>query len=502
VVQPRGRPRVSLSRRSWVIVAVLGATCFALATLGLVAAAGSFSAVAGPGPTSAPPQVATATTAATATATPTAEPTIEATPSPTASPTVFSTPTPQVVSAVRVSAGTEPTVSASPYDPNLVAVIDQNISWSRGCGIPAVSVSRDAGMTWAAARAPWGNACQDMHAIIAWGPGSTLGSSRLWAANAVAVNGGVALSVTHSDNAGASWSPRYIQKFTKPWVGCYPAIAVDNSPTSPNFGAVYLAYNWLPSPKGVGISVIATRDGTSWVHTEVATVGRDGYPYTWRFGSRVAVAPDGSAYVAFWENDMRSWSSADMFNLGSSDNIGRSGFATARLHLGTTLTADPPLWAIDQVPAPSAAFDPGSQSSLAVSDSGRLWMAVNDTTATGGTVRIGFSANGGADWTWRTLDVPGKQSFKASLALAGDRVFVGWHALDESGRIWTYYTLSYDDGATFLPPRTLTDSTYREPDVTNGTGLRENADSTNGRIYYAWGDARSGLAIYVATIEP
>jgi hypothetical protein len=411
-------------------------------------------------------------------------------------------PAPRVLTEIKVNGGTEPAVSASPYDPKLVAVISQNISWSKSCSIPALAISRDAGATWKATKTPWGNLCQDMHAILAWGPGPKSGSSRLWAANAIGVKGGVALSISHSDNEGATWSPRYIEKFTPPWVGCYPAIAIDNSPSSPNFGAVYLAYNWLPSSKGVGISVIATRDGTNWVHTEVPAVGQAGYPYTWRFGNRLAVAPDGTAYVTFWENDMRFWDSNDMFNQGWSGNIGRTGYATARLHLGTTLKADPPIWAIDQVPAPSAAFDPGSQSSLAVSDSGELWMTVNDTTASGGTIRIGRSTDGGASWAWRTLDVPGKEGFKASLAMADGVVFVGWHAVGEDGLVGTYYTLSYDGGTTFLAPQRVTQATYREPKITNGTGLRENADFENGRIYYAWGDARDGLSTYVATIQP
>ncbi|MGZ6266433.1 MAG: hypothetical protein ACXWN4_05965, partial [Candidatus Limnocylindrales bacterium] len=400
--------------------------CLALAALGLVGAASSFSTVAAPAPATASASPETFTSAGTAspevdpavaaTASSTATPTAHPTPSPTPSPS----PSPYVVSEVRVNAGTEPSVSASPFDPSLVAVISQNINWSKNCSVPVLSVSHNAGATWATAKPPLGGTCQDMHAVVAWGPGPTSGSSRLWAANAISVTGGVALSVTHSDNAGASWSARYTQKFTRPWVGCYPSIAVDNSPSSPNFGAVYLAYNWLPSPMGVGISVIATRDGTNWVHTEIPAVGQPGYPYTWRFGDRVAVGPDGSAYVAFWENDMRFWDSDDMFNQGWSGNIGRTGYATARLHLGSTLTADPPVWSIDQVPAPSAAFDPGSQSSLAVSDGGELWMVVNDTPATAGTIRIGRSGDDGASWTWRTLDVPGKESFKGSLALADD----------------------------------------------------------------------------------
>jgi hypothetical protein len=33
-------------------------------------------------------------------------------------------------------------------------------------------------------------------------------------------------------------------------------------------------------------------------------------------------------------------------------------------------------------------------------------------------------------------------------------------------------------------------------------GLRENADFENGVVYWAYGDARSGLATYIAQIRP
>jgi hypothetical protein len=175
---------------------------------------------------------------------------------------------------------------------------------------------------------------------------------------------------------------------------------------------------------------------------------------------------------------------------------------TAHLHFGEGLSADKPLWSVGLLPTRGAAFDPESQSGLAISDSGALWLVVNDTVRTGGTIRIGSSTNEGRDWTWRILDVPNAQGFKASLALAGDRVFVGWHAEGKDGLIRTYYTLSYDDGASFPAPRLATASTYREPRIVNGTGLRENAVFENGRIYYAWGDNRNGIATYVVTIQP
>jgi hypothetical protein len=501
-----GRPKSFRGRRSSVAIVVLAGLCLAVALFGLVSTAGSLSAAAARA-TASPAQSADTIPAAvsaepSAAVTASPFPFIAPTPVPTPAATPYAIPTPSVVSEVRVSAGTEPSIAASPFDPDLVAVVAENVSWATSCSTQSVSVSHDAGATWSATRPPWGAKCQDMHAVLAWGPGPKAGSSRLWAANAVGVTGGVSVSITHSDNYGATWSPLYVQRFTRPWIGCFPAIAVDDSIDSPNYGTVYVAYNWLPNSLGPSISVIASHDGTHWLYKELPPVGQAGFRYKWTFGNRVAVAPDGSAYVSFYEADMRTWDAGDMFNQHGSANVGRAGFSTTHIHFGSILTADPPAWSVSLVPSPSAAFDPMSQSQLAVSPSGEIWMVVNDTDPSGGIVRLGYSSDAGAYWTWRTLTVPGMQSSKASLAISGDRIFVGWHAQDQQGAMWTYYTLSYDGGAWFLPPRPVTNATFRVPAIVNGTGLRENADFGKDRVYYAWGDNRDGLSIHVATIQP
>jgi hypothetical protein len=100
------------------------------------------------------------------------------------------------------------------------------------------------------------------------------------------------------------------------------------------------------------------------------------------------------------------------------------------------------------------------------------------------------------------LSVTGMTSDKVSIAAAGPLVFVGWHAKDSAGRTWTYYSLSRDGGASFSRPARLSGACWHEPEVVNGVGLRETADIAGGTIYYAYGDNRSGLAVYVARIQP
>ena len=137
------------------------------------------------------------------------------------------------------------------------------------------------------------------------------------------------------------------------------------------------------------------------------------------------------------------------------------------------------------------------QSGLAVDDAGHAWLAVE----TRGKVRLGQV--GGA---WRDISVPGKYSFKPSVAVSGRTIFVGWHARDNSGHVWTYYTLSYDGGETFLPPALVNKAWWSlrvaNNAAMNGVGLRENADFANGMIYYTYGDYRSGTGVYMAQIRP
>jgi hypothetical protein len=373
-----------------------------------------------------------------------------------------------------------------------VAVVTQNVVMhdpTNGCSRPSIRISRDGGATWGPAIYPWGYQCQDIHAVIAWGP-----NSRLWLGDAVGVaGGGVAMAVTYSDDLGKTWAARFVQRFTQPWVGCVPTIAVDNWPGSPNFGTVYVAYNWLPDGYGPGVALMASRTGSTWVHTEVALDQPPaGYPYAWRIGYRLAAAPNGSAMVSFYQSSLRSWSPAEMFNEGFGSNISSRMFETALVHFdGKTLSADGPTWATS-VDHWSAQF----QSALAFDDTGRAWLAVEN----GKGVSVGR-----LDGSWREFLIRGKNSFKPSLAVAGRTIFVGWHAEDPDGRTWTYYTLSYDGGETFLPPALVTMATWypaTAAGLINGVGLRENADFSNGVFYYVYADARSGVGVYLAQITP
>ena len=129
-------------------------------------------------------------------------------------------------------------------------------------------------------------------------------------------------------------------------------------------------------------------------------------------------------------------------------------------------------------------------------DTGRAWLAVEN----GGKIRVG--PVGGS---WTDISIAGKNGLKPSIAISGQTIFVGWHPQDKSGaRMRTYYTISYDGGQTWLPPAQVTGNSWspKAASVTNGVGLRENAVFANGTVYWAYGDARSGLKSYLAVIKP
>jgi hypothetical protein len=427
---------------------------------------------------------------------------LTATPAATIAPTPTATPEPRVLFETSTGAGSEPSVAISPFDPQLAAVTHQSVG--NGCNQSGVRISTDGGRSWReVAREPWRGSCPDYHGQVAWGPRPG-GGSRLWWVDAIVVGQGeLAVGVTYSDDLGGSWVPLHVNRATPPWVGGFPDITVDANPASPLFGTVWVAYNWLESPNGPGVGVLATRDnGRSWQVAQVPAVGLAHYPYHWRIGYRIKAAPDGSAYVSFYESDLRWWSASDIFAQGGAANIGRLGFATAHLRYSDArLVADPAVWAISLAKDRTWPFDPQWQTGFDVDAAGRLWMSVGDKPGTG-TIHIGSSDDGGRTFAWRAITVPGASSYKPSLAVEGDVVFVGWHAFDRSGLVRTYFTLSYDRGRTFLAPRAIDDARWPFPETVNGTGLRESADFVDGRILYAWGDNRRGLSVYVASVAP
>ncbi len=417
----------------------------------------------------------------------------------------------RVVLDVNTGLGSEPNVAVSPFNAKLLAVTYQHVKYHSGCDLSGVRISQDGGKTWKATeKAPWKGSCPDFHGQVAFGPGPKPGSSRLWWTDAMLLgNHHVSPGVTYSDDLGKTWSRLYIEHRTPPWIGGFPDITVDNDTRSPNFGTVYVAYNWLESSNGPGLSVIASGDnGRSWQIVQVPHVELKGFPDWWRIGYRLKTAPDGSIIVTFFQSNLKNWSKNDIFNQGGENNIGRLGFVTAQLHFDRKtkkLTADKPVWVIT---LSSKNTNPQWQTGLDIDQSsGRVWMSVSDY-AKKGIIRVGHSDNEGQSWNWKALSVPKESSSKPSIAAQNSVVFVGFHGLDLKGTVGTYFSISYDNGKNFSTPKLVTKNRYKQAwisGVVNGTGLRENASfGPNGEVYYAYGVALPGgkVEIRVAVIKP
>ena len=174
------------------------------------------------------------------------------------------------------------------------------------------------------------------HPMVAWGPGPTRGSARLWYTAMGGDPNNFHFGVSYSDNEGTTWHLVYIADNTRGWFGGMEDITVDTNPASPNFGAIYLAYNWPKDPiRGDGLRVIASRNyGRTWSETEVPKVSPpSGYGDAWRIGYKLTTAPDGSAYVAGYQLDMKHWSITCPFCKGGTSNVGRIAFGVSRLLL-------------------------------------------------------------------------------------------------------------------------------------------------------------------------
>jgi hypothetical protein len=339
--------------------------------------------------------------------------------------------------------------------------------------------------------------------------------------------------VAWTDDEGETWSPLYVERRTPAWVGGFPDITVDSNPSSPSYGVVYVAYNWLASAqKGPGLRVIASGDfGATWQATEIPAVpGPAGYDAAWRIADRIRAAPDGSAFVSSYQANLRTWDSSRIFVRGGAANVGRIGIAVARIRLdrqARVLAREPGAMAItfpenaytvSSASPPGTAglyVDPGWTQSLDVDPvSGRVLLAVawfqaaSSAAQPRAAVRVGRSDDAGRTWDWVTvppldpLDGLAQSSYRPSIVAGPGYVFVGFHALtdltsssgSQRATVGTAYAVSFGGGWTFEPPRMATPVRWSGRALTAaqiGAGLRERADrAANGTVFFVYGDGR------------
>jgi hypothetical protein len=413
----------------------------------------------------------------------------------------------------------EPIVTANPFDASRLAVV-----FAAGPGEkshPVIRISHDGGKTWrTAAGRPRGGGS---HPMVAWGPGPKQGRARLYYTAMVGSPDNYHFAVSYSDNEGRTWHLGFIANHTRGWFGGMEDMVVDTNPSSPNYGTLYLAYNWPKDPaRGDGLRVIASGDyGHTFGETEVPKLrGPAGYGDAWRIGYKLATAPDGSAYVAGYQLDMRVWQFSHPFRKGGYSNIGRIAFGVARLSfdrrarrlthgpnvLATTLPRT--AWNLGWTPALHGVnvglAEPCWATGLVVDSGGRIYYAV----AGDGRIRILTSDDHGRTWQRRYLPqappAAGRtqRSMRPDLVAGDGFVAVLFHTVDASGGSRTAgnaVAVSFDRGATWVGPSAVNRRRWAVKPIIavyNGPGMRDRgALLADGRtVYFAYGDGRDRLS--------
>lgn len=428
----------------------------------------------------------------------------------------------------------EPVVATHPTDPDRVAIIYQHRGPGAACRLnPMIRISHDDGLTWRPTVASPGAGSGrgvSLHAAIAWGPGPSGGSRLYWANMTVPTcgDGRFSLSTAYSDDEGASWSKLHVERDTPPWVGGFPEVAVDRDLASPNFGTVYVGYNWLArGAHGPGFRLLASADfGRTWTSTEIAPAsGARGYRDWWRIGYRLRPARDGGVYASWYQVDLRRWDRTRILAKGGPHNVGRLGVAVARVDFDPVekTFAVGPSRVATTVPetayTTSGASAPGTAGNIRPDPmwlhgfdvdpaTGRLYLAVAaygpaTDSAPRGTIQVGRSEDRGETWSFSRLpfasDVGGRHqsSIRPNLVAGPGYVLVTMHTLDDAptaATVGSAFTFSTDGGVSWRTPAAVSGERWRASDlggVVNGIGLRERAERlADGDVFWAYGDGR------------
>jgi hypothetical protein len=337
--------------------------------------------------------------------------------------------------------------------------------------------------------------------------------------------GRFSLTTAHSDDEGRSWSPLRVERSTPPWVGGFPDIAVDRDPHSPNYGTVYVAYNW-DGRRGPGFRLLASSDyGRTWKRTEIPPVKlATGARAWWRIAYRLRPASDGSIYATWYQVDMRRRDRANIFAKGGPGNVRRLGVGMARVTFDRrsgTFDVDRPrliarvrktAWTTSATSAAGTDGnirpDPMWQYGFDVDPEGGLHVAVGGYGPAPrgrphGSIEVGSSRDRGRTWSYTALPAPSdvhgrrQSSLRPNLIAGPGYVVVTLRLLDDVARAATVglaFSVSHDGGRSWGPPQRVGATRWRASDlggVVNGVGLRERAERlADGDVFWAYGDAR------------
>jgi hypothetical protein len=313
---------------------------------------------------------------------------------------------------------------------------------------------------------------------------------------------GTELAVAHSSDGGRTWASTYFGlhqgqgKFNDK-----PMIAVDDNPSSPYSGRIYVAWDTTNgaggAPSTTGIKVVHSDDQGRTFSAPVFASDTLGGP-RFGFGADPFVAPDGTLHVAWHDFEANA-----IVEASSTD--GGTSFGSARTVAPTTAPFEYSIPAqssrlVDVYPACDADTSGGP-------DRGALYCTWNDiTSGVGSEVFVSRSTDGGASWS-------APQSVADPSAQNADQFFP-WLAVDPTnGSVnvsfydsrlgpspkWTnmFFTRSTDGGQTWSPNVRITTAPSNEANPSanlgNQYGDYEGIDAFGGEAHPVWTDRRASL---------
>lgn len=303
------------------------------------------------------------------------------------------------------------------------------------------------------------------------------------------------VAVTSTDDGGLTWnSPVVATDHTnrRSQFDDKPTLWVDNNPSSPNFGTVYLVWTFI---RGVGsngstffcstcpFSILITRStdgGQSWSGPVTLSPSSVASPNGFREGAFVRTDREGRVIV-LWEDNIAAANRQSQVLAVVSEDGGQ--------HFGSPVVVGP---TFESDPLPGTSFPNFIDVAMDVDQSTdtiyATWADYHTITGASGhgVVTVMKSVDHGQSWTKAaSLNVPGRSPFHPSLAVARQgaaphasatpgRVMVGFTAVSDV----PFGTLPVTGAVNYLPFVAVSDdagATWSAPQVPVGAGSSDPA---------------------------